>query len=176
MALNIVHLPPEATIKVLEDDTLDFALSMGLRHGKTIRSAVLFDDRMCCVMRADHPLAATNLTMARFLKSEHMRVAMSPTDIRFVDNVIADRGLRRRVALTVPHWLLVPRTLLDTDLLAVVSRKLAEQFTGDGRIVVKSLPFDSESFAWQLYWHRRYDRSPAHVWIREAVIAVCADL
>lgn len=176
MSLNIVHVSPDETIKALENDTLDLALSMGLRHGKTIRSAALFDDRMCCVMRADHPLAATSLTMARFLRYEHMRVAMSPTDIRFVDNVIADRGLRRRVALTVPHWLLVPRTLLETDLLAVVSRKLAEQFTGDGRIVVKPLPFESEPFAWQVYWHRRYDRSPAHTWIRNAMLAACADL
>jgi DNA-binding transcriptional LysR family regulator len=176
MVLNIVHISPEATVIALEADELDFALSMDLSHGKSIRAEPLFTDRMCCVMRADHPLAKLELTLTRFLKYRHMRVAMSPTDIRFVDNVLAELGQRRRVALTVPHWLLVPRTLVETDLLAVVSGKLAEQFTGAGEIIAKPLPFESQPFDWQIYWHRRYDKSVAHTWMRQTVMEVCATL
>lgn len=176
ISLNVVHLSPEATLKAMESDELDFALSMELNHTRSIRAEPLLEDQMCCVMRADHPLARVDLTVARFLKAHHMRVAMSPTDIRFVDNVLAERGQQRHVALTVPHWLLVPRTVMETDLLAVVSRKMVSLFLDDKRIVVRALPFKSEPFAWHMYWHRRYDKSAAHVWMRQAVMQACKAL
>lgn len=176
MTLNIVHTPPDETLKGLESDELDFALSMELDHSKSICSAPLFEDQMCCVMCADHPLADANLTMTRFLHYRHMRVAMSPTDIRFVDNVLLQSGKRRQVALTVPHWLLVPRTLVGTDMLAVVSGKLAQQFTSTHNIVAKPLPFASAPFKWQIYWHRRYDKSTAHAWLRQVIASACASL
>jgi DNA-binding transcriptional LysR family regulator len=173
ISLNIVHLPPDETVKALEADELDIAMSMDLRHSKAILAAPLFEDRMCCVMDRQHPLTRGALTMARFLKFPHVRVSMSPTDIRFVDNVLADRGLHREVALNIPHWLLLPPTLLSTDLVAVVSGKLADQLVKDPRIAAKALPFDSKPFNWHMYWHRRYDKSPAHLWLRLLISTVC---
>ncbi|WP_424136257.1 LysR family transcriptional regulator [Roseomonas chloroacetimidivorans] len=173
VSLEVLHTSPEDTLKALEADTLDLALSMALDTSRLIRSAPLFQDRMCCVMSASHPLAKGRLSLERFLGHPHMRVAMSPTDTRFVDNVLVEQGLQRRVVLTVPHWLLVPRTLAGTDLLAVVSRKMADLFTGDGGIVARPLPFQSVPFDWHLYWHRRYDGSAAHLWLRETITALC---
>jgi DNA-binding transcriptional LysR family regulator len=173
VSLEILHTSPEGTLKALEADTLDLALSMALNTSRLIRSAPLFQDRMCCVMSASHPLAKSRLSLQRFLGHPHMRVAMSPTDTRFVDSVLMEQGLQRRVVLTVPHWLLVPRTLAGTDLLAVVSRKMADLFTGDGGIVVRPLPFESAPFDWSLYWHRRHDGSAAHLWLRETITALC---
>lgn len=176
MGLQVVHVSPEATLKALEEDELDFALSMELAGPNSIQSAPLFEDRMCCLMRAGHPLAKVELTLPRFLKARHMRIAMSPTDIRFVDNVLAERGKQRQVALTVPHWLLVPGALAATDLLVVVSRKLADRFVAEADVIAKPLPFESRPFHWHIYWHRRYERAAAHVWMRTLVHQACKGL
>src|SRR6185369_282897 len=56
VSLHVLHMAPDRTLKALEDDQLDFALSMELRHLRSIRSESLFNDRMCCVMREGHPL------------------------------------------------------------------------------------------------------------------------
>ena len=175
IALNVLHLSPEQTLEALESDQLDFALSMDLRHATNIRGAELFTDRMVCVMRAGHPLTKGRLTLARFLAADHLRVAMSPTDIRFVDNVLADVGEKRRIAANVPHWLLIPPILRQTDLIAVISGKLAAHFT-PSEVALKPLPFASTPFAWTLYWHRRHDNNPPHKWMRELIAASCSDL
>jgi DNA-binding transcriptional LysR family regulator len=172
VGLNIVHLPPEQTIKWLESDQLELAVSMQLRHASTIRSEPLLPDRMVCVARRDHPLFAGKPSLARFLDYQHVRVSISPLDLRFVDGVLADRGLRRRVVLNLPHWLLVPYVLLSSDLLAVMSERIARQFADHG-VRYAELPFKSEPFFWTLYWHRRYDSSRAHTWIRELIRATC---
>jgi DNA-binding transcriptional LysR family regulator len=100
---------------------------------------------------------------------------MSPTDTRFVDNVLADLGLKRNIAINVPNWLLVAPTLGGSDLLAVVSERLAARFSASG-LVAKPLPFDSSPFEWTLYWHRRYDKSAPHVWLRKLMQETCSQL
>jgi DNA-binding transcriptional LysR family regulator len=173
--LDIVHLSPEQTVKALEADQLDFALSMDLKHVNTIRSTVLFEDQMVCVMRSGHRLDKDGLTIQDFIDGDHLRVAMSPTDIRFVDNALSVHGLQRRIVANVPHWLLIPPVLHETDLLAVVSGKLAGRFSNQG-ISVRPLPFDSTPFNWRLYWHRRHDGSHPHRWIRSLVQNACASI
>jgi DNA-binding transcriptional LysR family regulator len=172
LALDVVHLSPEDTVAALEADRLDVAVSMHLHHGNAIRSEPLFTDRMVCLMRQGHPLATGSMTLKKLLAYGHVRVAMSPTDIRFVDNVLADKGLQRNVVLTVPHWLLVPRVLASTDLVSVISERAARTFTAEG-VVMRPLPYASEKFPWTMYWHRRYEHSRAHEWLR-ACLGRCA--
>lgn len=171
VTVDIQHLSPEETVAALEADKLDVAVSMHLRHKSSVRSEPLFSDRMVCLVRENHPLASGAMTLKRFLAFGHVRVAMSPTDIRFVDSVLADKGHQRNVVLTVTHWLLVPRVLASTDLLAVMSERAARHFVGSGT-VVRPLPFPAEQFSWTMYWHRRYEHSRAHVWLREHLAAV----
>lgn len=174
-SLNVVHMPPAATLNALERDEIDLAVSMGLEAPNSIRSATLLDDRMVCLMRKGHPLTRRRLTLERFLAQAHVKVSMNPTDTRFVDDVLGGLGHQRRIALNVPHWLVVPHVLKETDLLAVLPRRLARTFLGEG-LVQRELPFPSSPFAWTLYWHRRHDRSPASLWLRAHMNAVCAEL
>lgn len=169
LTLEVVHLSPEDTVSALEADRLDVAVSMHLNHRNTIRSEPLFSDRMVCLMREGHPLAKGGMSLTKLLAYGHVRVAMSPTDIRFVDSVLADKGMQRNVVLTVPHWLLVPRVLASTDLVAVISERVAKAFVGSGTVMLP-LPYASEKFSWTMYWHRRYEHSNAHQWLRQALV------
>lgn len=175
ISYNTIHLPPSLTIDALERDEVDVAVSMGLEHSASIRSETLLRDRMVCLMRSGHPIKRGRLTFDHFIAQEHMKVSMSPTDLRFVDDVLAERGHRRRIALNVPHWLVVPHVLKSTDLLAVMPRHLAAVLMDDG-LRMEELPFESAPFDWMLYWHRRYDQSNANGWLRDRIRAACSDL
>lgn len=173
--LKIMHLPPEQTVDALEADEMDFALSMALSHSRSVRSEPLFRDRMVCVMRRDHPAAQRKLTLKVFLGLWHLRISMSPTDARFVDNVLARMGLERNVALNVPHWLTVPNIVASTDLVAVISEKVARSFDS-AALALLPLPFASQAFDWSLYWHRRYDNNKAHQWMRTLARETCSSI
>lgn len=175
ITLDILHLAPTPTVDALERDEVQAAISMSLEHSSSIRSEPLLADRMVCVMRRGHPLARRTLTMERFMAASHLRVSMSPTDLRFVDDVLRQTGLTRRVAVNVPHWLLVPHVLRRTDLLSVMPERFAAAIGGDD-LVRKKLPFSSSPFEWRLYRHRRHDRNPAVAWICERLIEVSAEL
>ncbi|MGH1569489.1 LysR family transcriptional regulator [Methylobacterium sp. P31] len=165
--LDVVHLSPSKTVEGLERDEIDLAVSMGLGHSTAIQSEVLMEDRMVCATRESHPAAGGSMGLDLFLAHPHLKVSMSPTDLRFVDDVLARDGLKRRLALNVPHWLLVPHVLNRSDLISVMPQRLASALTAAGhRLAVRDLPFASEPFAWSLYWHRRHDKNPAITWLR----------
>ncbi|WP_375465336.1 LysR family transcriptional regulator [uncultured Methylobacterium sp.] len=168
ISLNILHLPPIRTIEALEKDEIDLALSTGLKHSNSICAEIVMSDRMVCVMRSGHPLAQEPLDLDAFLGQRHLKISMSPTDMRFVDDVLAGDQLKRNVSLNVPHWLTVPSILARTDLLSVMPGRLASAIAGDG-LVARDLPFASAPFNWVLYWHRRHDENRAIGWLRKQI-------
>lgn len=166
VSMDIVHLPPDRTVDALERDELDIAVSFGLSHNATILSEPLLRDRMVGVMRRGHELAGKSPTFEEFLSAKHVRVSMSPTDLRFVDNVVIASGHRRIVSVNLPHWLVVPHLLRSTDFVSVMPERLFLALGGDD-LAKCELPFTSDAFEWSLYWHRRQDRNPAIRWLRE---------
>ena len=172
--LDVPHLSPTQTVDALERDDVHAAISMSLEHSASIRSEPLLTDAMVCIMRSGHPLARGCLTLDRFLKANHLKVSMSPTDRRFVDDILRERGLVRRVAVNVPHWLLVPRVLRGTDLISVMPGRFAASISAD--MVRRPLPFRSGSFEWRLYRHRRHDGNRAVEWLCERLRRVAATL
>lgn len=169
VSLDVVHLSPLQTCDALERDEIDAAVSMGLEHTATIHHQPLMRDRMVCIMRRSHPLAEGKLSLRRFLAARHLKVSMSPTDFRFVDDVLARHGARRDIALNVPHWLLVPEVVATTDYVAVMPALFASAI-GDEELMIRDLPFASSSFDWCLYWHRRHDNDPANRWLRLNIV------
>lgn len=169
VSIDIRHLSPRQTIDALEKDEIDVAVSMGLEHTGTINQEVLFKDRMVCMLRASHPLATGRMTLKRFLAARHLKVSMAPTDIRFVDDVLSRSNATRDVALNVPHWLLVPHVLKDTDHISVMPGALASAVQ-DKSLVFRDLPFASKPIEWCLYWHRRHHDNPANRWLRDQIV------
>lgn len=175
IGVEIVHLAPTQTVDALERDEIHAAISMSLEHSGSIRFEPLLSDRMVCVMRRGHPLAGGDMTLERFMAASHLKVSMSPTDRRFVDDILRRTGLSRRVALNVPHWLLVPHVLRRTDLISVMPERFAGAI-GGGDLVTANVPFPSAPFEWRLYRHRRHDGNPAVNWFCERLRGVSVDL
>ncbi len=175
ISLDILHLAPTHTVDALERDEVHAAISMSLEHSGSIRFEPLLCDRMVCVMRRGHPMANQGMTLDRFMNAGHLKVSMSPTDRRFVDDILRQAGLSRRVSLNVPHWLLVPHVLRRTDLISVMPARFAGAIDGDDLVTVE-VPFSSAPFEWRLYRHRRHDGNPAVNWLCERLRQVAVEL
>lgn len=175
ISLEIRHLPPLETVRALDADEVQFAVSTGLEHPRSIRSVELLKDEMVCIMRREHPSARYPLSLSRFLALKHIRIVQTASDTRFVDEHLS-REPRRQVALSIPHWLVAPSLVESTDLVTVISRRFARSINARDQFEVRALPVGPKSFSWQLYWHSRYDAHPAHNWMRALVQRACAKL
>ncbi len=171
IALDVSHLSPAETLDAIDSDRIDLAGSMGLQHGGAVNELPILDDRMVCLVRAGHKLQE-DAGIEAFLAHRHLRISISPTDSRFVDDILAALGRRRDVAVNVPHWLLVPPLVRASSLVAVMPERLAQAVMRDAPgLATVDLPFASDGFQWTLYWHRRHDKRAAHRWLRDLIVA-----
>ncbi len=172
--IETVHLSPHRTVEALDSGAIDLAISTGLHGSSAVQEQSLFDDRLICLSRAGHPRIGAKPVLEDFLTADHVRVAQTPVDDRFVDNWLTAHGHRRSISLTVPHWLSVPHVVRETDLIAVISHRAAKRFEQDPNIQLSPLPIPDCGFTWSMYWHKRHRSNPAQQWLRDHVADAAA--
>lgn len=161
--LAIGHFPAvlaDLTAKAQSGDNVSF-----LHHR-------LFAGDYVCVMRQDHPLAGTPLTLDRFCNARHMLVSFSGRAFGFVDEALALVGRTRLVVLTVNQFFTAGKVVAHSDLLTVLPRHFISVTGFSEQLVQRELPFAVPAIHVDSLWHQRLDGASAHVWLRDKVNAL----
>jgi DNA-binding transcriptional LysR family regulator len=137
---------------------------------------VLFDEAFTCIMRAKHPLARGKLTLSRYCAAAHLLVAPRGTPGSLVDDALSAIGRSRRIALAVPHFLVVPYLIASSDLIATLATRVAATFAETLGLVTMAPPFALPKFEMAVAWHERDHEDPPHRWLREQLLAVAAEV
>jgi DNA-binding transcriptional LysR family regulator len=164
------------TRRILRDNEVDLALSASAPMEPEIRQQWMFDSRYVCAMREDHPLAAGPLTMDAFLRADHLLVSLSGDAMGLVDDLLAQRGLQRRVAMTINHFYGVVDLLLATDLICVMSDNFFRHHPHSAHVRLSAIPFEVPASRLSMAWHMRHESDAGHRWLRELVAPMCSVL
>lgn len=140
--------------------------------GGRILSRGLFEERFVCILRKDHPLADGPLTLDAFLGLSHLLV--SPEGERFghVDAALAKRGLKRRLALTLPHMYAAPAVIARSDLIATLMAGVVVASGRQEELRVLEPPLEVSGAKFVMIWHKRNDAHPAQRWLRDFIAAL----
>jgi DNA-binding transcriptional LysR family regulator len=164
----------------LASGEIDLVLGLPRSSGRgsaSIYEKQLFTEKFRCVVRADHPLAsAPRMTLARYCGSAHVLVAPRGRPGSFVDDALAAQGRTRRIALAVPHFLVVPHVLATTDLVATLASRIVALYRDVLGLVDFAPPLAIPDFTIAAAWHERAHHDPAQRWLRDQVIAAAATL
>jgi len=139
-----------------------------------IRGQRILRDRFVCVARSGHPLAKRKaLTVSRFAGAMHALISPWGMEGGFVDDALARLGLKRRVAVAVPHFLAAPHIVASSDLLLTVAERVAGALAGPLGLVVLTPPpeLGLTGFAISILWHERTHQDPARRWVRDVIVA-----
>ena len=128
----------------------------------------LFDEHYVCLVRRGHPAAGRELTVEDYCALSHALIA--PRGGRgAVDRLLAARGLQRRIAVQVPHWLVAPHVVARTDLVLTVAERLAKRYAAMLPLEIVPLPLELPAMTCWQRWHERSHRDAAHGWLRTVI-------
>jgi DNA-binding transcriptional LysR family regulator len=138
---------------------------------QSLRRTILFTERYQFVARQHHPqLRKGPVTLAQFCALDHVVVSpegggfKGPTDV-----LLEARGHRRRVVLSVPHFLSVPELVRGSDMVAMLPARLLE---GHSQGLQRcDAPIQPPGYEMAMSWPERVHLDPAHAWLRAQVIA-----
>ena len=162
--------------EALREGGLDVALFPRRPSSPGIVWQRLFSDHFVCLARRGHPAVRGRLSLAALCETPHVFVSPSDAAQGVVDEVLARRGLRRRVALRVQSFLVAPLVVAESDLLAVVPALVARRFAAQLSLQVLPPPIEVPGFAVCLAWHERMRGDSGHAWFRTSVINVAKAL
>jgi len=138
------------------------------------RQKILFDEEYTCIVRQDHPRVKRKLTLELYLELEHVLVSQRADSPGSVDRALATKGKRRRVAARVSHFLMVPMLVARTDLVAALSRRVAEPLARPLGLKMLPPPIALPRGSIGQVWHEQMESDPAQRWFRAAALLLAA--
>jgi DNA-binding transcriptional LysR family regulator len=136
---------------------------------KGLRTEPLFRERLVVIGAKGHPAfkgKGGKMTMSDFLAWPHISLQPSAAIPSRVDAVLARAGHSRRVALTVPHMLVLPHLIQGTRMIACIAERVAHRFAKSLKLEVKEPPIALGPYEAFLVWHQRFDQDRGHAWLR----------
>lgn len=136
----------------------------------------LVDEQFICLVRGDHPQVRSKLSLDQYCALSHVLISPMGGGSTWVDPVLERLGRRRHIALRVPHYLVAPLIVAETDLIVTVARRVARALRGSLQLREVAPPVAIPGFSVSMYWHPGRSEDPGHRWLREQLIAVAGDV
>ncbi|MEO0384180.1 MAG: LysR family transcriptional regulator [Pseudomonadota bacterium] len=173
--LKTLGLEGEEFAKDLDADQADLALCGAMSVPKRFHYRVLCDEPFAGIARSDHPILERPVTLEAFLAEKHALLSHRSDGKGIVDAVLASKGLTRDVAVSVSNFATLPPLVVETNVIAVLPRRLAAKADKELPVGMFELPFEVPTVQSKLIWGRGTNRSPVLTWFRKLVARTVAD-
>ncbi|QKO21133.1 LysR family transcriptional regulator [Rhodoferax sp. BAB1] len=169
VSLKTLAMPRHAAASALESGAAELAIGYfpdlqkaGFYQQRLIRSSHV------CLLRKGHPLGRGKLTLPQFLKASHAVVKPDGRE-HVIEQFLQAKGIQRRVVVELSHFMSLLPIVETSDLIATVPRDLAAFFVQHGEVRYVDTPMKSPVIDVHLFWHQRFQKDPAHVWLRKQI-------
>ncbi|MGP3985522.1 LysR family transcriptional regulator [Streptomyces sp. 3N207] len=166
--------PGEST--ALREGSADLELGVVSAPAPETRVEQLFTDTNVGVVRQGHPLLEGEITLERFAAADHVTGSRRGRLHGPIDELLAAHGLRRRVVASVPTLTSTLLMVAQTDLVGRTGLRLGAGHVARLGLATFAIPLDLPSLPIAQAWHPRYEKDPAHCWLRRCVREIARDL
>jgi len=129
-------------------------------------SQPLFEDDFVCVCWAGNELVGDAITSEQFLQMSHVIARIGTERPPTIDAWFFERfGHVRRVGVIAMNFTSVPQLLIGTTRIALMHRRLAEEYLKALPIKVLAAPFSMPKLVEVIQWHRYRDADPGRIWL-----------
>lgn len=169
-----VSLPAAEIHHELESGGIDLAIGYfpDLQKSNFFQQT-LFTDGFASLICADHPIAASRLTIKQFMQLEHAVIRAESRTEEVIERYLSRKKIRRHIVLTTPHFASAPIIVSQSDLIVTVPEPLARYFVGisaDVRIV--GLPFELPRIEMKQFWHRKFHHDARNRLLRTLIYSL----
>lgn len=178
--LRLYNVDTSRLLDDLDADEVDLALSYGpIQQGQLHhKQRVLFTESFLCMFNAEKTGITPPISLEDYIRLPHVLTSLRPgrTVRGSVDEALEELGLQRSVALTTPRFLTVPYLVVQAPVIVTMGARLARRFAAELGLSLSPPPVKVKDITVSLVWHASYQHDPAHVWLRDQLVQLVAEL
>lgn len=171
-----VQVLGELPQRALESGDCDLAIGVFRDVPGGFYQQALFRDRFVCAVRKGHPMVGDTLDVDTYVALQHVLISSGSRGPGVVDMALDRIGKERRVALRVPHFVVAPLVLSQTDYVLTLASRVARAFADALQLRLFPPPVELPEFTIRQVWHQRFQHDPAHKWLREAIASIAHEV
>ena len=172
--IRINNLDKETVMDALDDNRIDLVINAQLPLKSWHVEQNLYREEFVCVVRSDDTL--TELSVEDYLKRSHLLVSMRDDFQGAGDKILERQQQSRQVIWSTSHFMAVPFLLANSDCVALLPKRMAQQCAKAIDLKLLSPPIEIEGFTVSMIWHQRHTNRPQHQWLRKQVMNATGNL
>ncbi|MBY4597611.1 LysR family transcriptional regulator [Ottowia caeni] len=177
--IRVLQLPRESYAQAFLSGEADLAIGFLPNLGAGFYQQRLFSDSYVCLVRENHPRVRTRLSLTQFEQELHVltepggsrysTISHQTSTTTLIEQYLTTHKLTRRVALRVPHFLVVPAVVQASDLIATLPSAVIRYSATVSGVKMVQLPFAAPSFEVKQFWHERNHDDAGNRWLRGVI-------
>lgn len=175
VTIRVPEMPHKAPHLLFESGEIDLAVGAFTKIIVGCRQRRLYREKYACVARIDHPAFKNGMTQEAFATVPHVAVDPRGHVHEKLDFMLGEQKLARKAVLYVPYFASLLPAIVNSDLLAVMSNRMAQQFAKMAPVKVMQPPVRLPVYSVSMFWHERLDKDPANQWLRKVHIEAFSD-
>ncbi len=156
---------------LLDSGEIDLAIGKVDTGNELHKRRKLWSERYVILSNPETTGQSGSIDLETFLSTPQAVIVSKDGRCRLVDEVLAERGLKRRAAVTTPHLFTLPVLVRDVHMIAAVPASFARAWAPVFGLAISPGPVDIPPYDISLSWHTSSDRNAGNAWLRKMVLA-----
>lgn len=166
--LSVRHVGRAQGGRAVAEGEVDLALGNFLHHDD-LKLYPLTTEKYLCAISRDHRFTGDRMTLEDYLSFPHLLVASSGEESGIVDIQLSLRGIRRDIACVVPHFLVAPMLLRNTNIVLTLMEGALRQSEEPCGLRLLEPPFDIPEYRSYMAWDPATEDDQALRWLRALI-------
>lgn len=166
--IRISNLEKETIMDALDENSIDLIINAKLPLKNWHIEQNLYREEFVCVFRGEDSL--TELSNADYIERSHILVSLRDDFQGKGDQILEEQQQSRQVIWSTSHFMAVPFLLANSDCVALLPNRMAQQCAKTMNLKLLPPPIPIEGFTISMVWHQRNTNNPAHQWLRQQII------
>ena len=131
-------------------------------------------DSLVCLVRRENKKIGDRISLEQFAETRHISLSIlgTPFKFTFLDQWLTKQNILRKCCVTTAAFLPAALTLVETDYVMTLPRRLALKLTEIMALRLVELPKNFPKFQLNLIQHPLYAKDPAQMWFKQQLLAI----
>lgn len=174
--IRLVPVPgAEEGQQLLESGAIDAVIDAQATKGSGVNSEAIADVNVATLIWKREKLGKRRFPLDLFLDRPHVVIRTADRRGTVVDQMLAQRGLRRSIGAVVQHFLAMPIIAARTGFICNLPSRMGNTFADLFELSVHQPPLPFAATTVFVSWHRRFEADPGLVWLLEQIRHAASD-